>query len=261
MVNSTKANLLEQQLKEDYHKEIEELETLIQLQQKKLELLQTRKLIPGYNERLLNGLLYGHSDGLSTVNPIQIRDTNNDIRDTNNNIELKSINDRDDLERQKPRRTSFFNRQMTVPGDEHTLTFSEWLYNLLFPEALVQGRPKVDAVEHFHRLGTDLANERTLLAWIRTCLAFIRTTGSIMGLKGLDVIGDDSVKTLTLTFALLALWTILQGSFRYRKIKGILAAEEPPRYFHRLSNYPIILFVVAAVILETILISTNAIEK
>lgn len=39
---------------------------------------------------------------------------------------------------------------------------------------------KLVSIYHFNRLGTDLANERTMLAWIRTMLAAVRTVFSYL---------------------------------------------------------------------------------
>merc|ERR1712151_768553 len=44
----------------------------------------------------------------------------------------------------------------------------------------------VTALERFNRLSTDLANERTLLAWVRTCLAAVRTGVSYLGLAAIS---------------------------------------------------------------------------
>ena len=44
----------------------------------------------------------------------------------------------------------------------------------------------LEGMERFNRLSTDLANERTLLAWIRTSLAAIRTLFTYLGLSAIS---------------------------------------------------------------------------
>ena len=97
----------------------------------------------------------------------------------------------------------------------------------------------VDALTRLSRLTTDLANERTLLAWIRTALASARTTVSFLALSGSSPFGDVSTKICYIGFAVLALLMMAQGAERYRKIKSILQIPNPPLYFDRLTTLPL----------------------
>jgi uncharacterized membrane protein YidH (DUF202 family) len=96
----------------------------------------------------------------------------------------------------------------------------------------------IDALTRFSRLSTDLANERTLLAWIRTGLAASRTVCAFMGVEYLSTFGDISQRIVYIGMAITAIVMISQGLERYRKIKWILTLPNPPIEFDRLSVVP-----------------------
>jgi hypothetical protein len=60
-------------------------------------------------------------------------------------------------------------------------------YDLMEEQRDSQQQPEGELVglAKMSRLGTDLANERTLLAWIRTVLAMMRTVFATLGVAGL----------------------------------------------------------------------------
>merc|ERR1712146_632911 len=84
-------------------------------------------------------------------------------------------------------------------------------------------------------------------------MAVIRTLIVFMPLSGTNNEANVLLRISTIIFAILSLWMIFQGSHRYRKIKAILNVDDPPREFHRLSNFPIILTIVAVVIVSNTL--------
>lgn len=105
----------------------------------------------------------------------------------------------------------------------------------------------VTAMERFSRLSTELANERTLLAWVRTCLACVRTGISYVGLASVTQWWLSLVLAQWGMFMLIVLAAVA-GSSRYYKIKAILEYKVPPRKFGRISLRPLsVLLLVAAV--------------
>ena len=114
----------------------------------------------------------------------------------------------------------------------------------------------VDALTRLSRLTTDLANERTYLAWIRTALAAARTVVSFLALSGSNLFGRVSVRTCVLGFAVLALVMMAHGAERYKKIKSILLTKDTPGGFARLSTVPLSLSLLS--ILALVLIVTSS---
>lgn len=106
------------------------------------------------------------------------------------------------------------------------------------------GSNQLEGVERLTRLTTDLANERTLLAWTRTTLAAIRTTFTYLELSGSTVGWLISIKVTEVMTAVLVVATALTGAWRYFKIKDIIGQKVPPRDFGRVSMRPLSLLVV-----------------
>jgi uncharacterized membrane protein YidH (DUF202 family) len=104
----------------------------------------------------------------------------------------------------------------------------------------------VTAVERFSRLSTELANERTLLAWVRTCLAAVRTSLAYVGFAA--VTGEWWVSLLLAQWGMIALIVLasVAGAARYYKLKAILNYKVPPKQFGRISVAPMNALVVTA---------------
>jgi uncharacterized membrane protein YidH (DUF202 family) len=92
-------------------------------------------------------------------------------------------------------------------------------------------------IDRFSRLTSELSNERTLLSWVRTGLAAIRTVFPFFDLIEKT---DPGVWKMTVTFSQLAMMTVvifagLSGSVRYNKVREALRSPEPPDGFGRVS--------------------------
>lgn len=118
-----------------------------------------------------------------------------------------------------------------------------------------EGGEFISSMTRFQRLSTDLANERTLLAWGRTAFAAIRTCFAYLGLEGVNKFGKDSLNTTIIGFALLGVIIFIIGAQRYMAIKMVVAMEKPPEHFNRLSNYPYLFISTAFLILTVITVA------
>jgi len=72
----------------------------------------------------------------------------------------------------------------------------------------------------FSRMTTHLANERTLLAWLRTSAAFFSIG---LSFAKIDLIQDDIVAT---AFVLVAILTFIVGLVRYYQVKTVLETKD-----------------------------------
>jgi uncharacterized membrane protein YidH (DUF202 family) len=91
------------------------------------------------------------------------------------------------------------------------------------------------AMERFSRLTTDLANERTMLAWVRTCMASIRTAFAFLKVAGETPGWAATVflaQSAMVTLMLVLCWT---GYLRYTAIKHAVKRKLPPHFFGRIS--------------------------
>eukprot|EP00927_Polykrikos_kofoidii_P023802 TRINITY_DN21797_c1_g1_i1.p1 TRINITY_DN21797_c1_g1~~TRINITY_DN21797_c1_g1_i1.p1 ORF type:complete len:378 (+),score=56.60 TRINITY_DN21797_c1_g1_i1:171-1304(+) len=96
----------------------------------------------------------------------------------------------------------------------------------------------VNSVERMNRLTTDMANERTLLAWTRTCFAAIRTVVAYLNIHVPRHTGGLlSVSILITELAMAALVMVLAwtGQKRFNSIKDAISLKVPPPSFGRLS--------------------------
>jgi len=92
-------------------------------------------------------------------------------------------------------------------------------------------------IDRFSRLTSELANERTLLAWIRTGLAAIRTVFPFYAL--IDATSSWGWRA-TVIAAQVAMMTVVMfagvsGTLRYEKVKNALRLHDPPQEFGRVS--------------------------
>eukprot|EP00435_Cladocopium_sp_Y103_P038605 s2511_g10.t1 len=99
----------------------------------------------------------------------------------------------------------------------------------------------VTAMERFNRLATDLANERTLLAWLRTAMAGIRTIFVFYAMDGVNKFWETSITASEVLMAILVLVLLYTGQARYYAIKemarclALILRKDPPPTFGRIS--------------------------
>jgi len=92
------------------------------------------------------------------------------------------------------------------------------------------------SLDRFSRLGTDLSNERTLLAWTRTSLATLRTATDFMNIEASGAIWTKASFTVShLTVLGIMVFAMIAGVARYRRIKEITLMAVPPAQFGRMS--------------------------
>ncbi|KAL1499863.1 hypothetical protein AB1Y20_012546 [Prymnesium parvum] len=112
----------------------------------------------------------------------------------------------------------------------------------------------LEGLERFNRLSTDLANERTLLAWIRTCLAAMRTAFAMLTIREHTTFGVDTLNVAELGMVSFIILSAISGAWRYHKIKSIISLKVPPLSFGRLSLRPLNLLVCLAAAIVAVVI-------
>ena len=111
---------------------------------------------------------------------------------------------------------------------------------------------QLEGLERLSRLTTDLANERTLLAWVRTCLAAIRTTFAYLEISALALGWSIGLKMTEVAMATLVISAAATGVWRYFKIKGILLQKVPPAEFGRVTMRPLAVLILLTALSTTI---------
>ena len=223
--------------------EISELETLIELQRRKVELLSKKNAsLKSADGRTISEDAVSRAES-DTVNKFpsfsaqkrRASRTSNPIIDPNDPLsigepegsmsETDSAKDDTDVAR-------------ATQATAHKMSIVE------------QEAAMISSIQRMSRLTTDLANERNLLAWGRTALAACRTGLAFLGVAGVTLYGSVMAQLITLSFMALASIFMVHAIARYKRIKFVLMQPEPPLFFDRLSNVPlqtlmILLFVLA----------------
>jgi uncharacterized membrane protein YidH (DUF202 family) len=98
-------------------------------------------------------------------------------------------------------------------------------------------RHMCDSMERFSRLSSDLANERTFLAWVRTALAAIRTVFAFYAMAAVDGLWlwNGALVSSQVAMVAVVIISLLLGNSRYRQVKDVIARKVPPLDFGRLS--------------------------
>ena len=97
----------------------------------------------------------------------------------------------------------------------------------------------VRGMARLSRLATDLANERTLLAWIRTILAGVRTAFATLAWAPGVTLAYLVVHRLSMVLVVLLLVaSTVVGLHRYYRIARVVKMKEIPLYFGRLRMGP-----------------------
>jgi uncharacterized membrane protein YidH (DUF202 family) len=87
----------------------------------------------------------------------------------------------------------------------------------------------VEPINRMSYLSTELANERTLLSWIRTALAMFRTVFSFYNFEGINTFGDVTQRICLVLITLLAGATFWNGFVRYGVVFEKIFALDPLR--------------------------------
>lgn len=95
-----------------------------------------------------------------------------------------------------------------------------------------------DDIDRMTRLNSDLANERTLLAWMRTSLAAVRTTFAFLSLTAVTQTSRDAEFFCEVAMAAVIAMSLIAGTTRYNQIKQAISAAnsgDKPKTFRRMS--------------------------
>mmetsp|Transcript_80060 Transcript_80060/g.151214 ORF Transcript_80060/g.151214 Transcript_80060/m.151214 type:complete len:359 (-) Transcript_80060:13-1089(-) len=93
----------------------------------------------------------------------------------------------------------------------------------------------VRVVDRFSRLSSELANERTLLAWIRTAMAGIRGVFAFFSIPANDGNPNSFFYFCQLTMMAAVIFGGVSGTLRYNRVRNALRLPDPPQDFGRVS--------------------------
>ena len=99
----------------------------------------------------------------------------------------------------------------------------------------------VYGMEKMSRMSTDLANERTLLAWVRTTLAIMRTSFATIGIEGVNPAWSFVHSCSVGLMVLLMVAAAFVGSYRYYRVARICSLKNIPASFgkNRMPMWPV----------------------
>ena len=100
---------------------------------------------------------------------------------------------------------------------------------------------EISGMAKMSRMSTDLANERTLLAWIRTILAIMRTAFATLGIEGVNPFWAVVQLLTVIMMCGLMVAAAVTGIYRYYKIARITALKNIPASFgkNRIPLWPV----------------------
>ena len=142
----------------------------------------------------------------------------------------------------------------------------KWIPGFVSPYDRISDRNDQDhlyGMERMARLGTDLANERTLLAWIRTVLAIMRTAFATLGLEGVNAAWAVVQTTAVMMMTLLMCVAAYVGIYRFYRINRIVSLKHIPSSFgkNRVPIWPLTGTFVLSLVTVTIAMLAQGFEK
>ena len=122
---------------------------------------------------------------------------------------------------------------------------------------------EISGMAKMSRLSTDLANERTLLAWIRTVLAMMRTTFATLGIIGVSATWENVHYVAVAMTVVLMLLSAVIGVFRYYRVARICALKNIPQSFgrNRVPMWPMAVVFVSSLATVTVAVLMQGFEK
>jgi len=210
---------------QDVDDELEELEQLILLQQQKLRLLRRKKNLQRDPEFDIHG-----DDQTTTSNEVEMsrispEEVNNAMHTSDSDTATKPLRnikgntDRDSkyaLSEEERDSVADLSNRASMSYDSRSKIGKEF-------------KGIVAPINRMSYLSTELANERTLLAWIRTALAMFRTVFSFYDFEGINTFGDVTQRICLVLITLLAGATFWNGFVRFSVVFERIFALDPLR--------------------------------
>ena len=125
------------------------------------------------------------------------------------------------------------------------LHLSKWLPGFISPYDRVGHKERDDdalyGMERMSRLSTDLANERTLLAWVRTVLSIMRTAFATLAVVGVNGSWESVQQIAVWLMTLLMCVAAYVGMYRFYRINKIVSLKKIPPSFgkNRVPIWPV----------------------